>query len=859
MPSRPWRNWRNSSLALSLGLFLLLTSILPLLLLGVTSDYVSRSVIEQDVTHYMQALVGAQRDYLDVLFQEIESLIVNISGVADIQTAIDDAAKSPNTYTSLATQSRIGDILSGYLGVKGLVSLDIFTPGGKHYHVGDTLNIAGIDPAWLAEMKATTRASNSLVTWLGVEDNVNRNSTQKKVITAARLFYSVDVVSLEEQPGALLLVNYSVESLYDHFSSLNLGPEAYFILIDDRGRIVYHPNRANIGSQVSPAFLGKLASDNVVTDVDGQRMLVTHTRSTINGWLFASLIPYKNLTSSADLIRWVTLVVLSLSFAFIALMVWIVSRAVVRPLTQITASFQHIQNGTFDWHIRLDESRSGELGELLRWFNVFLNSMEAKNRAEQELVKAKEAAESANHAKSVFLANMSHELRTPLNAILGFSELLSGDKTLSPSQRENVETINRSGEHLLGLINDILDLSKIESGQANLRTHTFDLHRLLQGIGEMFEVRARQKGLTLGVAYAPDVPQYVNTDEGKLRQVLINLLGNAIKFTHTGSVTLRARLVNAANDSSLCRLHFAVEDTGIGIAPEDLERIFEPFVQLEEDGKFLQQGTGLGLTIGRQHVELLGGRLEAWSALGAGSSFDFEIPLTGGAVTDLSDLPKKVTGLVPGQLAEDGSPFRLLIAEDEAVNRRLLVKLLGSCGFDVRAAVNGEEALTIWAAWRPHLIFMDMRMPVLDGLEATRRIKATRQGQKTVVIMVTANVFDEDREVVLAQGCDDFIRKPVRAHQIFQALQKHLGIRFVREAAQPAQAGSPRPGLSAPVAGLPTTWKARMRQAVLEADTMKMQVLIQEIAVSHPDFSQVVAQMVYQFDYDGVCALLDAL
>ena len=245
-----------------------------------------------------------------MLFQEIESLIINISGVDEIKTAIDDAAASPNEYTRLATHARIGYILSGYSGVKGLVSLDIFTPGGAHYHVGDTLNVQEINQPLLEIMKEDARASDSLVTWFGVEDNVNSNSTHKKVITAARLLQTVDPVSLQEKPGALLLVNYSIESLYDHFSSLDIGPGAYFIVIDGKGRLVYHPNRDYIGSLISPAFIDKLTEDSIVTEVDGQKMLVTHTHSTVNGWLVVSLIPYKNVTSSADTIQRVTLMVL---------------------------------------------------------------------------------------------------------------------------------------------------------------------------------------------------------------------------------------------------------------------------------------------------------------------------------------------------------------------------------------------------------------------------------------------------------------------------------------------------------------------------------------------------------------------
>ncbi len=638
---------RFPNLALSLTLFLVLASVLPLLGLSAISDYVSRSVIEQDVTNYARALVEAQRDYLDVLFQEIESLIINISGVEEIKTAINNPASFPDEYLRLATQAKIGYILSGYSSVRGLVSLDIFTPGSVHYHVGDTLDAENVDRHVLAYIQDYVRGSEHPVSWIGILENVHATSTHPKVITVARLFQTVDPVSLQLKPGGLLLVNYAADSLYEHFSRLELGPGAYFIIVDGDGRLVYHPNRAYLGSQISPAFTNQLTTQSLVTFVDGQKMLVTHTRSSVNGWLVISLIPYQNLTASADAIRQTTFLILIFSLIFIALMYALVSRTIVRPLRQITASFQQIQTGAIDWRVRLDENRTGEIGELMRWFNMFLDGMEAKSRAEQELVKAKEAAEAANRAKSAFLANMSHELRTPLNAILGFGEQLAHDETLSALQRENLATINRSGEHLLGLINEILDLSKIESGQMEVRRRSFDLRRLVQDLGEMFAIRAQQKGLKLSAEYASDVPQYIYTDDVKLRQILINLLGNALKFTPAGSIALRVTLGDQ-DSSQLFWLHFSVMDTGIGIAPGDKVSVFEPFVQLE-DGK-AQQGTGLGLAISQQYVALLGGQLDFESKLGMGSTFHFEIPVQLGIGTDASS-SALILGEKPGHQA----------------------------------------------------------------------------------------------------------------------------------------------------------------------------------------------------------------
>jgi signal transduction histidine kinase/DNA-binding NarL/FixJ family response regulator len=816
----------------------------------------SRSVIQQDMTDYNQALVNAQRDYLDVLFEEVESLLINVSGVDEINKAINATGQAPDTFTRLAADANIGYILSGYSGMKGLVSLYIFTPSNTLYYMGDTLNVEEINQTLLGDLKKNIGASNELVSWIGVVENVNSNSAYPQVITAARMLPVFDPVTLQRKPGALLLANYSTESLYEHFSSVNIGDGAYFIVLDAEGRLVYHYDPAVIGRKVQDSFLAQLTDTSVVMVVNGERMLVTHARCKVNNWLIASLIPYKNLTTSADTIRSVTALVLVSSIVFITLMIWVVSRTIVRPLAQITASFQQIQNGTFDWRLRLDEKRTDEIGELMRWFNMFLNSMEAKNQAEQELVKAKEAAEAANRAKSIFLANMSHELRTPLNAILGFSELLSKDAALNPSQRENIETINRSGEHLLGLINDILDLSKIESGRVDLRAHSFDLKRMLQGLREMFEIRARQKGLALMVELAPDVPQFIYADEGKLRQVLINLLGNAIKFTHTGSVTLRVG-VTFERDAQVFRLRFAVEDTGIGIALEDQERIFEPFIQSRETQS--QQGTGLGLTISQQYVGLWGGRLDVRSEVGAGSTFSFEIPVALGVAEDVSHFREKVVGVVPGQRADDGGPFRLLIVEDAEANQHLLAELLHPLGFDVRQAANGEDAVAIWEAWQPHLVFMDLRMPGMNGLEATRHIKATPRGKKTVVVMLTASAFDEDRDAALAQGCDDFIRKPVHEQQIFEALHKYLGVQFVYKPVLPSMSQAEQfvPAGIEPIPSLSDDWKARMRQALLEADIMEIQDLIEEIHHAFPDFCAVLSEMAYRFDYDGIRALID--
>ena len=298
-------------------------------------------------------------------------------------------------------------------------------------------------------------------------------------------------------------------------------------------------------------------------------------------------------------------------------------------------------------------------------------------------------------------------------------------------------------------------------------------------------------------------------------------------------------------------MSFSVKDTGIGIAPEDQERIFDPFALVKEE--HAQQGTGLGLSISRQYVDLMGGRLEVQSEARVGSTFSFEIPVTAGNELDISAVAKKVVGIVPGQSAEDGNPFRLLVVEDVKASRDLLVELLRPFGFDVREASNGGEAVAVWEKWRPHLIFMDQRMPIMGGLDATRIIKDAPDGAGTVIVMATASAFEEDRKAALAHGCDDFISKPVNENQVFSVLHRHLGLQFIYQSVLVVEPKADKIALDKEqLALLPEKWKNQMRQAILEADVEGAQELIREIDESFPLIGEFFSNKLYNFDYDGM-------
>ncbi|MBE9193331.1 response regulator [Gloeocapsopsis crepidinum LEGE 06123] len=472
-----------------------------------------------------------------------------------------------------------------------------------------------------------------------------------------------------------------------------------------------------------------------------------------------------------------------------------------------------------------------------------------ENYSHQLEQKAQEA-EAANRAKSEFLANMSHELRTPLNAILGFAQLLTRTSPVSPAQRESLEIISRSGEHLLTLINDVLSMAKIEAGRTILNENSFDLYELLDSLEEMLRLKAASQSLQLIFERSPEVPQYVQADESKLRQVLINLLGNAVKFTQAGSVILRV-IAHQTNPHHLC---FEVEDTGCGIAAAELARLFKPFVQTKAGGT--REGTGLGLAISQQFVRLMDGDIAVRSIVGQGTVFSFEIQVSPAqSEVEMRQQYQRAIALAPNQ-----PQYRILVVEDKWENRQLLVKMLTSLGFEVREAENGQVGVALWQAWEPHLIWMDMRMPVMDGYEATKRIKAHLKGQATVIIALTASAFDEERSIILSTGCDDFVCKPFREEEIFEKIAKHLGVRYIYDATPTEEEVEVHlvrePALLRnELARMPPEWVAQLYQAALQTNETLIFSLLEQIPDELAALTNALTDLVNNFRIDQIIEL----
>ena len=470
------------------------------------------------------------------------------------------------------------------------------------------------------------------------------------------------------------------------------------------------------------------------------------------------------------------------------------------PITMLAAktSFRDVPNGLVlllrvgsstqwsDDDIKLLEALTGQFGISIA--QISTAAIEEKYRTHLE--EARHLAEVANRAKSDFLAKMTHELRTPLNAIIGFSEILGEDKTLNPKQRETLDIINNSGEHLLDVINEILDLSKIEAGKMELHEETFEFVPLLKSVYEMLSMKAEANRIAFNFAAQSNLPAEITTDRSKLRQILINLIGNAIKFTAQGGVSVAISSTELTPGEMVMgrfrrdiQLSFEIRDTGRGIHADEIGKLFERYSQTES-GRRSSEGTGLGLPIARSFVQMMGGDVEVESVFGEGTTFRFSIkceevaPVKSTAIHHGTTLDEKTAQRINGFTSKHNE-VRILIAEDQPTNRLLLKRILGKAGFVLAEAENGQEAIEKWSQWKPHLILMDEDMPVKKGSEATREIKnLATPDTDTVIVSLTAYALEQARLSAIEAGCADFVAKPFRSHELFSVISKHLGVDY---------------------------------------------------------------------------------
>jgi len=570
----------------------------------------------------------------------------------------------------------------------------------------------------------------------------------------------------------------------------------------------------------------------------------------------------------------ITILIALIALMIALLMGSLTSRWITKPIQDLKVASQKLAAG--HWEQRLPTERRDEIGALAQSFSSMalqlrdsFNRLERFNQSLEELVdirtqelsatvaeleKARYQAESANRAKSEFLANMTHELLTPMNAILGFTQLLQLDNNLRADQQESLQMVEASGQQLLKLINEVLEIAKLETGQAGLIAQNFDFHQLLHHVKERVRIRAEHKGLEVAFERSTELPQYLRADASKLAEILFNLLDNALKFTDSGYIALRVAYQTKALHTH--RLFFEIEDTGQGIEDFQQDSLFEG---LSLNTK--QRGAGLSLCITRQYIRMMGGDIQVKSQVGEGSIFTFDVQVELAALEDAMHQQtrythQRVLGLVPNQ-----PRYKLLVVEDRQENRLLLTQLLKTVGFQVEEAVNGEEAVAICQTLEPDLIWMDLRMPVMDGFAAMQKIKAHPCSKNILIIALTANAGAQEREAILAAGFADLVIKPFKESTIFSKLAEHLGVQYIYETPTTTPLADIVETPTIPVltaealSALSETWLREMQLAAAQVDSELAMAQLELIMDAHPELAAPLIQLVQDFNFEEILEL----
>ncbi|MEM1310280.1 MAG: ATP-binding protein, partial [Cyanobacteria bacterium P01_H01_bin.153] len=586
------------------------------------------------------------------------------------------------------------------------------------------------------------------------------------------------------------------------------------------------------------------------------------------------------------------------------------ARLLAKRLQQLARGMQEVAAGQFEEIGELPRGND-EVGTLAATFSAMATKIHSQIAV---IKKSQEKAEVANQAKSNFLANMSHELRTPLNAILGFTQVMHHHHGLNTEQYNYLNIINQSGEHLLAMINDVLDMSKIEAGKSALNEESFEIHKLLEALEAMLQFKATSKGLTLIVHCAPEVPRWIKTDQQKLRQVLINLLGNALKFTQQGQVSLQVTLAGETGNRAeaalgMATLTFVVTDSGPGMGPDELQHLFDAFSQGQQGRQ--QGGTGLGLAISQSFVQLMQGEIRVQSQLGQGSQFSFDLPVG----VDSAVSPPLVQPLTAVDLAANQPNYRILVVESNPISRLLMLQFLTGVGFSVQTATHGQEALERCQHWYPHLIWMAFNRSIMEGCESTRQIKQWAATQNPtqwalpqqslvpsgkmptvdepifrapaaildsersqvsgtavaqtfpIVMALTATTVEVDRQRLLAAGCSESVSKPIQRELILQKTADYLRVRYrygnaaaspmipERSPALVANANGHAADLSAHMLQtMPSEWIRRLHQEACLAERENVMDLVNDIMDANPSLGSAIRHLVDQFNYEKIIA-----
>ncbi len=908
--------------------YLLVAGIVPLLLFGASAFYLARQIVIDQATASSQWVVRDIRNYLGLFRTQVEDLAANIAGNEAIGRALRDAdLASASSYDTLNAKAQIGYILNGFVRVKGLVAIDLFSVKGAHFHVGETLNVSQVKLETVQQMLQQSEADGGATVWRGIEDNINLASSYKKVITLTRVLHGY-----EPKTGATVDVGLLVVTLNDEIIRGYLGADAdhegtRLMVIDRQGRLMHHADANLLGENIAPELLARVREGATAQQLrlDGENVILTAIPMPEIGSHVLLVTPLSFHTAPVNRLALAGLVPLLLGFIGIGLLAQRYAKTVVTPLRAVSERFRELSEDPEAPHQILSvPADHDEIATLIEGFNSYLETLAIQRAAGDELQRAEqlllesahtlrtaidaideafvvfdendrlvfcndkykafypisadliqpgasfeqiirhgaehgqypeavgridawvaeqlavhqrgdntleqrlddgrclriverrtptghivgfrmditqlkrmqEAAEAASQAKSEFLANMSHEIRTPMNAVLGMMQLAI-DSEDARERREFLLKAHNSSLALIGIINDILDFSKIEAGKLTIERVGFDPRRVLGEIADVFAPIAEEKGIVLVTEPLSDLPPALWGDPLRLQQVVQNLVSNALKFTERGAVTLGVA-VTARVDTKF-RVRISISDSGIGIAPETLGTLFQSFSQADSSTTRRFGGTGLGLAICKRLVELMGGEIGVDSRVGEGSRFWFELPFE---VAPSDALPVQAR-LVKG---DDATLTRLhgrrvLLVEDNRLNQEVATQFLRRAGLVVSVAENGRVALERLADASFDVVLMDCQMPVMDGYEATRLIRAQPQFRALPIIAMTANALVGDRERSLEAGMNDHLTKPVNANALYQILLRWIDAPVADTLAATPPAITAEPALVSPSPG----------------------------------------------------------